>query len=150
MIPLEIARRARDAAPVHARLRVAAVGPLPADGAGGLCRVALVVESVFRGSDHLSPGQTLTLELHCYLPTEGAPTGPGWLDHGALYVGAVLEAFLERSADGGFQVPLFQIGFATAALDRPDPTLWFDEPATRPASGLLDRIRRALRTRVRR
>ena len=66
-----------------------------------------------------------------------------------MHVGAVLEAFLERSADGGFEVPMFQIGFATASGNRPDPALWLDEPAPRPADGLLDRIRRALRTRGR-
>lgn len=121
MLAPQVARRARDSAQYHVRLRVSSV-EAPAGYEGGPCTLVASIERVFRGPALAQP--SLRVPICCFVPPDDSPTGPEWLDFSRLVPGATLEAFLNVTAGGKFEVALYQIAFTASEQAEPDPTLW--------------------------
>jgi hypothetical protein len=129
MLAPDFTRKIRDSAQLHVQVSVATVS-VPATFSGGECRIAVVVEKVFRGAELLPPGSYLELIVHCFVPPDRPPTGPRWLDFDRMKSGAFLEAFLNKSRDGlGYEVAMWQLDFIDALTEIPRLLEDTSEPA---------------------
>ena len=123
MLDPATAQKARDAANSHVRLQLVSVDALPGFE-GGPCKVEMRVARVFRSNTPLSGGDPITLRVYCYVPPDGSPTGPTWLDYSKLKPPALLEAFLNRTRAGTFDIAMFQIAFTAATGEEPESNSW--------------------------
>jgi hypothetical protein len=146
MLTPAFAKKAREAAQVHAQVSVVAIST-PAGYAGGECRLRAVVERVFRGAHRLPVASSVEFSAYCYVPPDRAPTGPEWLDFGRLKEGSLLEAFFDQHDDDGrFGVAMFQIAFIDSLTLEPQSNLWYQGASDHPhaATGFLRSLWRRL------
>ena len=142
MLAPALAQKARDAASCHVRMQLVSVHAAPGFD-GGPCEIQTRVDRGFRSSAPVSVGDAIALRVHCYVPPDGSPTGPAWLDYSKLQSGVLLEAFLNRTSTGAFEVALFQIAFSGEVGEQPDAGLW-SSPAATESGGWIGRAMRRL------
>jgi hypothetical protein len=87
-----VAKKARDSSGYHVRLRVLSVVADEGYDAGQ-CTANVVVARLCRVDGALPVGQTTLLEGVCFVPPDGSPTGPTWLDFSQLREGASWKRF---------------------------------------------------------